>query len=229
MRLGNSGCASTAGPIAAAARATRSSSRRRRRGSRTAGCRSRRAGSSTSAPIGVAARPGRRAALMGKSCALSAGAAHVDAAAVGAGDLRADLAGDGVDRELVELGPAAAAQVEDRLARAVARQLGLGAVGVEDAQVGDVPGSSAGRAEHAVGEHAEVPRAERRTRAARQLKRELVALDDQVVVAERLPLLESHPAAESRISTATSSAERPVTSIGVTPASLRIQASWRRA
>ncbi len=30
-----------------------------------------------------------------------------------------------------------AAQVEDRLARAVARQLGLGAVGVEDPQPGD--------------------------------------------------------------------------------------------
>ena len=32
------------------------------------------------------------------------------------------------------------AQVEDRLARPVARQLGLGAVGVEDAQAGDEAG-----------------------------------------------------------------------------------------
>ena len=49
----------------------------------------------------------------------------------------------------------------------------------------------------------------------RQLERQLVALDDQVVVAERLPLLESHQAAESRISSATEDGERSVTSIGV--------------
>ena len=58
------------------------------------------------------------------------------------GDRRADLAGGGLDRERVGVGPAAAAQVQDRLARAVAGQLGLRAVGVEDPQPGHEPGSS---------------------------------------------------------------------------------------
>ena len=39
--------------------------------------------------------------------------------------------------KVVRVGPAVAAQVEDRLAGAVAGQLGLGAVGVEDPQLGD--------------------------------------------------------------------------------------------
>ena len=52
-----------------------------------------------------------------------------------------------MDREAVPVGPAAVAQVEDRLAGAVAGELGLGAVGVEDAQVGDDVGVlRAGRA-----------------------------------------------------------------------------------
>ena len=53
------------------------------------------------------------------------------------GDPRADLARPPSDRERVAVGPAAPAQVHDRLARAVARQLGLGAVRVEDPQRGD--------------------------------------------------------------------------------------------
>jgi hypothetical protein len=63
-------------------------------------------------------------------------AAHVHAARVGAGDGRPYLTGHGLDREGVGVGPAALAQVHDRLARAVAGQLGLRAVGVEDPQVG---------------------------------------------------------------------------------------------
>ena len=76
------------------------------------------------------------------------------------------------------VGPAAAAQVQDRLARAVARQLGLGAVGVEDPQVGDVLWVGGRREQqHAVGEHAEVGLAEPAHARGRELERELVALE----------------------------------------------------
>ena len=62
------------------------------------------------------------------------------------------------------VGPAAAAQVQDRLARAVARQLGLGAVGVEDPQPGDAAGLVGRREQqHAVGED---PGVRRRTARA---------------------------------------------------------------
>ena len=125
----------------------------------------------------------------------------------GAGDRRADRRPRACRIEkLVAVGPAAAAQVEDRLARAVARQLGLGAVGVEDPQVGHVRGVRRRREQqHAVGERRRsAPSHSRRTRAGGELERELVALDDQVVVAEGLPLLEAHghAASESRISRA---------------------------
>ena len=73
----------------------------------------------------------------GKSLEVGRGAAHVDRAGQLAGDRRHDRPGDGADRELVLVGPAVAAQVEDRLAGAVAGELGLGAVGVEDPQLGD--------------------------------------------------------------------------------------------
>ena len=115
--------------------------------------------------------------------------------------------------KLVLLGPAAPAQVQDRLARAVARQLGLRAVGVEDPQVGHVLGVlAAATAQHPVGEHAEVAVAQPAHARGRELERQLVALDDQVVVAQRLPLLESHThrRAESRISRGSpSSGSRP--------------------
>ncbi len=68
------------------------------------------------------------------------------------------------------LGPAAVAQVEDRLARAVARQLGLRAVGVEDPQARD-EARLVGRREleHAVGADAEVAVAQAAARAGREL------------------------------------------------------------
>ena len=47
--------------------------------------------------------------------------------------------------KVVLVGPAVATQVEDRLARAVAGELGFRSVGVEDPQVGDEPGIVAAR------------------------------------------------------------------------------------
>src|SRR4051794_32094995 len=79
-------------------------------------------------------------------------AAHVDAAGALVEDGRADLAGGGLDRERLGVGPAVSAQVEDGLARAVARQLRLRAVRVEDAQAGDEAALVGGREhQHAVG------------------------------------------------------------------------------
>ena len=130
VRFGNSSWRSIGGPSSG-----RSSSSRpvRPPRSRTAGCRSRRTGSATrgrrprASPPVVAAR---REVLRGQL-----GPAHVDRAGGRAGDARADLAGRRLDRERVAVGPAVAAQVHDRLAHAVAGQLGLRAVGVEDAQL----------------------------------------------------------------------------------------------
>src|SRR4051794_21640378 len=154
-------------------------------------------------------------------------AAHVHAAAALAGDRRADLARDGLDRVGVGLRPAVLAQVEQRLPGAVAGQLGLGAVRVVDAEAGDVA-ALAGRSdrEHAVGGGAEVGAAQ----PPYVLGSDPGRLDDEVVVAERLPFLEPHG---SRImpcsSAATSSGSRPVTSSVRTSGSLRIQVSWRLA
>ena len=120
-------------------------------------------------------------------------AAHVDAAGARAEDRRADLPRDRLDRELALVGPAGAAEVEDRLARAVARELGLRAVRVEDPQPGDEAGLVGRRElEHAVAARAGVPVAEPPDALGRERERERVALHDQVVVAERLPLLEPH-------------------------------------
>ena len=102
----------------------------------------------------------------------------------------ADLARDRLDRVGQRARPAALAQVQQRLAGAVARQLGLRAVGVVDPQPRDEAGLVGGRErEHAVGADAEVAVAER----AHALGIDPFAFDDQVVVAERLPLLEPHP------------------------------------
>jgi hypothetical protein len=91
------------------------------------------------------------------------------------------------------LGPAASAQVHRRLAYPVSGELGLRAVGVVDADFGD---------ETALGGLAyqqDPVRADARVRSAEaadalggQLERELSLLDDRVVVAKRLPLLEAH-------------------------------------
>ena len=96
-----------------------------------------------------------------------------------------------MDREAVLVGPAPAAEVEDRLTGAVARQLGLGAVGVEDPQVGHICGvARRGEQQHAVGEDPEVPLAHAPDARGGQLEGELIPLEDQIVVAEGLPLLE---------------------------------------
>ena len=133
MRFGNSSWASISGPIAARSRSSELLGRPR---SRTAGCRSRRAESPT--------RDRRRSACPvpssppdGKSLETVEAAAHVDRAGQLGGDRRRDRPRHGAESRTVLLGPAAAAQVEDRLAGPVAGELGLGAVGIEDPQLGD--------------------------------------------------------------------------------------------
>ena len=87
-------------------RADRAAGRARRgprRGSRTAGCRSRRAGSGSRRPRRVAVRRAAR----DSSGEVQAGAAHVDAAGRRAGDRRPDLARERLDRERV-LAPSSA-------------------------------------------------------------------------------------------------------------------------
>ena len=188
MRFGNSSWRSISGPIAA------------------------RSSSSTSSPTSIAhcglpietcwkshSRPAARqraaavGAARGKVLRLRRGASHLHRAGPLRGDRRRDRAGGGADREGVGVGPAVAAQVENRLARPVARQLGLGAVGVEDPQLGDEGRVVAAREQqHPVGADPEVRIAEPLDARRRQLPGQLVGLDDQVVVAERLPLLESH-------------------------------------
>src|ERR1039458_1332869 len=83
--------------------------------------------------------------------------------------------------------------------------------------------------QHPVGTGSKVAVAQPADAHCGQLERELVPLDDQVVVAQCLPLLESHTVPESRISCATSSGSPPVPSIACTPASLRTHVSWRLA
>src|SRR5690349_10252306 len=120
--------------------------------------------------------------------ALQLRAAHVDLARRRPGDRRADLPRERLDGERVRVGPAAAAQVHDRLAGAVAGQLRLAAVGVEDAQPGDVSGLIGGpEQQHAVTARTEVRIAQLLDLAGGQLG----ALEDEVVVAEGLPLLEA--------------------------------------
>ena len=91
--------------------------------------------------------------------ALKPRAADVDRARPRRGDRGADLPCGGLDRERVGVGPAAPAQVQDRFTGAVARQLGLRAVRVEDPQPRREPGLVSGRQQQdAVREHAGVRR-----------------------------------------------------------------------
>src|SRR5947209_1069713 len=168
--------------------------------------------------------------------------AHVHPTGVGSGDARSDLARGGLDRKRVLLGPAVAVQIEDRLAGAVARELGLGPVRVEDLQPSyGVRLLGPMKHQHAVGPHPAVDVTQAPYVPGRKRERELLRLEDQVVVAQRLPLLEPHasPLCPSRSrssrsmifssSTATSSAPRSVTSTSATWGSLRIHVSCRRA
>ena len=110
--------------------------------------------------------------------------AHVDAAGGRAEDRRADLARGRLDGERVAVGRARAAEVHDRLPRAVARKLGLGAVGIEDPQAGDEPFRVGRRElEHAVRARARVAVAEPAHHRGREREREVRRLDDHVVVA----------------------------------------------
>ena len=73
----------------------------------------------------------------GKSGRAQPRAPHLHPARARGRDRRAHLAGRGLDRELVAVGPPLTAQVQDRLAHAVARQLRLRSVGIEDPQARD--------------------------------------------------------------------------------------------
>ena len=131
------------------------------------------------------------------------------------------------------------AQVEDRLAGAVARELGLRAVGVEDPQLGDVA-LVGGRARAAGCRPSRRRSAARRSagsapRSAPRAAPSRSTID--VVVAERLPLLEPHPAQAiaRQLEQRDDLAPRPrrrrgrVRSISATSSIRRIQVSWRRA
>ena len=190
VRLGNSGVVSIAGPIAGRSSASSSlavSTRIAHCGLPIETCwkRQRAAGLDLAAAVVRAVREVLRP---------QARAAHVHAAGRLPRDRRADLARGGLDRERVGVGPAAPAQVEDRLARAVARQLGLRAVGVEDPQPGDEAGLvGRGELEHAVARRARsAGRTAAAPAAALSSNGSSPRLHDQVVVAEGLPLLEAH-------------------------------------
>src|SRR4051794_32484681 len=115
--------------------------------------------------------------------------AHVDRARRRAGDRRADLAGPRLDAERVGLGPPVAPEVEDRLARPVPRQLRLAAVRVEDRQPRD-EARLRGLVEH---QHAVAAGPEVRVAQPLDLARgQALLLEDEVVVAQGLPLLEAH-------------------------------------
>ena len=191
VRFGNSSCRSIAGPIAA-----RSSSSSSSPTSIThCGLPIETCWKSHVAPAGARACRGRRGRPRdSRPSAVEARPIAIEAV-FGAGDRRLSRSPPRcVDRERVGVGPAAAAQVEHRLARAVSRQLGLRAVGVEDPQLGDVVAASSGAREQqdAVGADAEVGLADPPDPLLGQLPGQLVGLDDQVVVAEGLPLLEAH-------------------------------------
>ena len=132
MRFGNSSCASISGPIAARSRSSSSSPT----SIAHCGLPIETCWNAHSRPPAIE-RPGAVLATRREVLRGGRGPAHLDRAGQLRGDRRHDRPGGGADREGVLVGPAVAAQVEDRLPRAVARQLRLGAVGVEDPQIGD--------------------------------------------------------------------------------------------
>src|ERR687894_489021 len=88
-----------------------------------------------------------------------------------------------------------ASPVHDRLAHAVAGQLGLRAVGVVDHDLGhEAALLRLAHEQDAVRAHPGVPRADAPDPLTGELERKVPLLDDDVVVAERLPLLEAHGA-----------------------------------
>ena len=93
--------------------------------------------------------------------------------------------------------PAVPAEVEDRLASAVAGEAGLRAIGVEDPHPGDEPGLGwLGHQHDPVGADTEVPVAQPLDPSAGELEGQRPLVEDQVVVAECLPPLEVHGAAD---------------------------------
>jgi hypothetical protein len=103
------------------------------------------------------------------------------------------IVGRRLDREDVLIGPSAPAQVEDRLARPVARQLGLRAVGIVDPQLRHEASILAGlEQQNPVGEYTEVPFTKLANARRSELELQLGPLHDQVIVSECLPLLEFH-------------------------------------
>ena len=156
--------------------------------------------------------------------------AHVDRAGALRGDRRRDRPGHRGDREDVLVGPAVPPQVEDRLARPVAGELGLGAVGVEDPQRSDELGIvTARQQQHPVGADAEVRVADPLHPRLGQLPGQRLGLEIDVVIPQRRPLLESHEPSLVMISAATSASPSSLRSIVVRLGILRIQVSWRRA
>ena len=160
---------------------------------------------------------------------------HRDAARARGGDRRGHRAGGRRVRERVVARPALPAQVEDRLTRSVPGQLGFGAVRVEYPQLGGKAlVRRPGKEQDSVRVASEMRRADTAHPFRRELERERVALEDDVVVAERLPLLEPQAhcrggrlSSRSTTASAASRAPRPVRSIISTPASFRIQVSCR--
>ena len=230
VRFGNCACGFDRG--ARRGKVERGRARRRaRRRSRIADCRSRRAGRPTRDPRS-ATLPRPSGGPPGKSAEVNEAWPMSTRQLSRAGDRRRGSPRRPCRSRTRLVGPAAVAQVQDRLAGAVARQLGLRAVGVEDPQLGDVPGSrglessstpSANRPKCGV---AQQPH----TRGG-QLEGKLVALDDQVVVAEGLPLLEAHRHGVYGVEDLARDGRRvpPGHVDHVHAASLRIQVSWRRA
>ena len=193
VRFGNSSLRSIAGPVALAGRAPRA---RRRPRSTHCGLPTCTNWKRELAPV----RGERAAAVVGAGRVVALGAqarpAHVHACRCLA---RRCAAAPRPRRSRPRTRPrpsSRGAQVHDRLAHAVARQLGLRAVRVEDPHLGHEAvarrprDSSSTPSEPTPG----VRRAEGAHPRGGQLERKLTFLDDDVVVAERLPLLEAHGA-----------------------------------